>query len=254
MKNYLLKKFAYIVLFCIGIGIFVVHRCPLLGEGWSKQTIYVAVIDTWYGPSTDEQAHAMWIDDDSGEGIFNVKCVSDAIGIKPVFAVIPDKMSTIVVDSLRAWQKKGAGIILHGLKHESWKKWNKEQITNDILNSRQKLHQLGFDTCQLLKIIVPPHGCNTRPIREAIKQQKCQMVTGASLINPDRNVFQLGRIFITPNTDPIQTRYLLEKAYDRKAYVIIGTHSSIPENFSKERVLQTLTIAKSLGFIFDIQR
>ena len=80
------------------------------------------------------------------------------------------------------------------------------------------------------------------------------MVTGASLINPDRNVFQLGRIFITPNTDPIQTRYLLEEAYDRKAYVIIGTHSSIPENFSKERVLQTLTIAKSLGFIFDIQR
>ena len=66
------------------------YRFPLLGEEMNKQTMYVGVLDALYGNSSDSIAHAMWIDDDSGEGIFDVKRIADELGIQPVFAVIAD--------------------------------------------------------------------------------------------------------------------------------------------------------------------
>lgn len=78
------------------------------------------------------------------------------------------------------------------------------------------------------------------------------MISGASLINPDRHVFQFGRIGIGPNTDLEKMRDMLQKAYDRKAFVIFGTHSSIPEIFSVEKTREVLQIAKEIGFCFDI--
>ena len=77
------------------------------------------------------------------------------------------------------------------------------------------------------------------------------MISGASLVNPDRHVFQLGRIAITPETDIEDMRQLLQKAYERKAFVIFGTHSSIPACFSAEKTKIILEIAKEIGFDFD---
>ena len=78
------------------------------------------------------------------------------------------------------------------------------------------------------------------------------MISGASLINPDRHVFQYGRIGIGPDTDLDKMREKLQKAYDRKAFVIFGTHSSIPEIFSVEKTREVLQVAKEIGFSFDI--
>ena len=78
------------------------------------------------------------------------------------------------------------------------------------------------------------------------------MISGASLVNPDRHVFQYGRIGIGPETDIDAMRELLQKAYDRKAFVIFGTHSSIPESFSEEMTKEVLQIAKEIGFCFNI--
>lgn len=226
-------------------------RAPIIGDEWSKQTIYVGFLDILYGGSSDKKAHAMWIDDDSTEGVFLVKQISDVTGIKPIFGVIAEKMTQEVADSLAAWQHQGAGIVLHGLRHERWKDWNEADIENDIIQSRIKLHELGFDTAKILKMVIPPHGCNTRTIRIVIARQGCQMISGASLINPDRHVFQLGRIGITPETDLEEMRKLLQEAYDRKAFVIFGTHSSLPECFSVEKTQKVITIAKEIGFCFD---
>ena len=227
-------------------------RAPLIGNKWSKQTLYICLLDAWYGSSTDQKAHALWIDDDSSEGVFTVRKIADEIGIQPVFAVIADKMTPTVVDSLVSWQKKGAGIILHGLRHERWKDWNKTRIEDDIRQSLRRLEEQGFDTTKLLKYILPPHSCNSKAIREAIKQQGCQLISGANLVNPDRHVFQLGRITITPKTDTLAMRKLLQKAYDRKAFVIFSTHSSIPSEFSTEKTRKILRMAKEIGFDFDI--
>ncbi len=225
-------------------------RVPIIGNEWSKQTIYVALLDAWYGSSTDEKAYAMWIDDDSTKGVFKVKKIADAVGIPPCFAVIADKMESEVADSLASWQRQGAGIILHGLRHERWWDWDASQIKSDIHQSYQRLHEQGFDTAQIIKIIIPPHGCNNRIIRKVIGQEGCQMISGATLVNPDRHVFQFGRIGIGPDTDIEAMRQMLQKAFCRKAFVIFGTHSSIPEIFSEEKTKEVIQMAKEIGFCF----
>ena len=246
-----MKKLFSILIVLAVIAIIIWWRAPIIGNEWSKQTIYVGLLDVWHGTSEDEKAHAMWIDDDSTEGVFEVKSIADKVGIKPVFAVIADRMDPTVADSIASWQIQGVGVVLHGLRHERWKDWNKSQIENDIRQSIQRLYEQGFDTTKILKMIIPPHGCNTRTIRNVISQQGCQMVSGANLINPDRHVFQLGRISIGTGTNLVDMRELLQKAYNRKAFVIFGTHSSIPESFSVDKTQKVLEMAKEIGFSFD---
>ena len=233
------------------MAIIIWWRAPLWGNEWTKQTVYVGLLDAWYGPSKDDKAYAMWIDDDSTPGVFQVKAIADAVGINPAFAVIADRMEPTVADSIASWQRQGAGVILHGLRHERWKDWDESLIENDIRQSIQRLQEQGFDTTKILKMIIPPHGCNTRTIRKVISQQGCQMISGASLVNPDRHVFQLGRIGIGTGTDLIAMRELLQKAYDRKAFIIFSSHSSIPEIFSAEKIQKVLIMAKEMGFCFE---
>ena len=247
-----MKKIVIIISLILLVAIIIWWRAPIIGNGWSKQTIYVGLLDAWHGSSTDDKAYAMWIDDDSTIGVFKVKEIADAVGIPPHFAVIANKMEPEVADSLASWQHQGAGIVLHGLRHERWWDWNASQIEADIHQSYQRLHEQGFDTAQILKIVIPPHGCNNRTIRKVIAQQGCKMISGASLTNPDRNVFQYGRIGIGPDTDIDAMRKMLKEAYDRKAFVIFGTHSSIPECFSEKKTQEVLQIAKDIGFCFNI--
>ena len=246
-----MKRMALLLIVMIAMVLLVWWRLPLIGNEWSKQTIYVGLLDAWYGSSTDDKAYALWIDDDSTEGVFKVKAIADEVGIKPAFAVIADRMEPVVADSLVSWQQQGAGIVLHGLRHERWKEWNEQQIEDDIQQSYQRLYDQGFDTTRIMKLIIPPHGCNTRIIRKVIAQHGCQMISGASLVNPDRHVFQLGRIGIQTDTNIDDIREILKKAYDRKAFVIFGTHSSIPAIFSIEKTREILKMAKEMGFCFE---
>ena len=253
-KNKAMKSFALLALVAVaGISIRCWCYAPVVYGEWSLQTLYVSLLDAWHGSSTDEKAYALWIDDDSAEGVYHVRRIADAIGIKPCFAVVADGMTVQVSDSLSAWQRQGrADIVLHGLRHERWNGWSDAQITLDIRQSRERLHQQGFDTASIMHIIAPPHGSNTRTIRKVISQHGCQMITGASLVNPDRHVFQLGRIAITPHADTTAMRRLLERAFCRRAFVIFATHSSIPGSFSEEKNLQVLTMAKEIGFNFHL--
>ena len=248
----MLRKIAVILSLIILVVIIIWWRAPILGNEWTKQTIYVGLLDAIYGSSKDDKAYAIWIDDDSTPGVFQVKEIADTVGIHPAFAVIADKMEPEVADSLASWQRQGASIVLHGLRHERWWQWEASQIEADIRQSYQRLHEQGFDTARILKIVIPPHGCNNRTIRKVIAQQGCKMISGASLVNPDRHVFQYGRIGIGPDTDIDAMRKMLQKAYDRKAFVIFGTHSSIPECFSVEKTQEVLQIAKDIGFCFNI--
>jgi hypothetical protein len=249
IKLFLLITLALITIIVVALW----QRIPIFGSELSKQTIYIGFLDFWHGASKDEKAYAMWIDDDSTRGIFKVKEIADAVGITPNFAVIADRMEPVVADSLVSWQRHGAGIVLHGLRHERWWNWDASQIEADIQKSYQRLHEQGFDTTKILKIVIPPHGCNNRTIRTVIAQQRCKMISGAILINPDRHVFQYGRIGIGPNTDIEGMRQILQKAYERKAFVIFGTHSSIPQSFSEEKTREVLRIAKEIGFNFEYQ-
>ena len=247
IKKRVFVPLSIIIVFCFLIW----YRFPLIGDEINKQTIYVGVLDALCESSSDNNAHAMWIDDDSGEGVFYVKRIAKELSIQPVFAVIADKMEPDIADSLITWQREGAGFVLHGLRHEHWEEWNKVQIEQDIIQSYQRLHQIGFDTAHILKIIIPPYGANTSAIRQVINQKGCQMISGASLVNPNRHAFQLGRIAITPQTDIEKTNRLLQKAFEQKAFIIFSTHSSMPSSFSFEKTKDILKKAKEIGFIID---
>ena len=247
-----MKRLIFLILFVLIIAITIWWRAPIMCYDWNKQTIYVGLLDACYGLSTDSKAYAMWIDDDSSIGVFKAKDIADSLRIPIFFAVIADKMEPIVADSLAFWQLQGTGIILHGLRHERWQEWDKSQIEYDIHQSKQRLNEQGFDTTQIIKIIIPPHGCNTKAIREVINRHGYRMISGATLVNPDRHVFQLGRISINSDTNLDAMREMLEKAYERNAFVIFATHSSISEQFSIEKTLKVLSIAKDIGYCFNI--
>lgn len=251
-KQRIVKRKKLIITILLIIIITVWWRAPIFINEWNKQTIYVGLYDVWYGKSKDDKAYAMWIDDDSTIGVFKVKKIADALNIPSYYAIVANNMEQEVADSLASWQRQGAGILLHGLSHELWKEWDEAQIEYDIHQSNQRLQEQGFDTTKVIKMIVPPHGSNTKTIRKVIKRHGCKMISGATLVNPDRHVFQLGRISINPDTDIDFTREVLEKAYKRKAFVIFCTHSSIPESFSVEKTQEILRLTKEMGFCFDI--
>ncbi len=245
------KTWSALLLLLVLLVVIIWWQFPLIGNEWSKQTVFVALLDTWHGGSTDHHAHALWIDDDSTEGVFKVNKIADEVGILPCFAVIADRMTPTVADSLATWQRQGAGIVLHGFRHEKWWDWDETRIRQDIELSFQRLEEQGFDTTRIMRMVEPPHGCNNRTIRKVIQQQGFQMISGATLVNPDRHVFQLGRIPITADTDTAAMRQLLQKAYDRKGFVIFSSHSSIRSIFSEEKTRQVLLMAKEIGFDFE---
>lgn len=224
-------------------------RAPIIGNGLTKQTIYLWFLDCWYGQSGHSKARIMLVDDDSGDGIFKIKKICDELGVKAAFAVIPSRINNTLGDSLRIWQKEGFGICLHGYNHDRWKDWSYDAVLEDIQKSNKILAKMGFNTGKI-KYIVPPHSNNTVNIRQAIKDEKYQMICGASIVNPDTRLFQLGRIFISQATDIKKFQVTLEKAKSRNMFVILGTHSSNPNEFSGEKTKAVLLMAKDMGYEF----
>ena len=56
-----MKRMALLLIVMIAMVLLVWWRLPLIGNEWSKQTIYVGLLDAWHGSSTDDIAYAMWI-------------------------------------------------------------------------------------------------------------------------------------------------------------------------------------------------
>ena len=245
--NYKLIIFVLCTIVLI-LSLVLYRRAPLLGGSINKQSIYLWILDSWYGQNNNPKARLMLVDDDSEEGIFKIKKICDELEIKAAFAVIPSRINNALGDSLRQWQKEGYGICQHGYNHDRWKDWTYDDIIKDIHKSNETLLQMGFCT-KNIKYIVPAHSCNTRNIRQAIEDEGYQMICGASIINPDTELFQLGRIFINKDTDLQKMQILLEKAGERKMFVILGTHSSNSEEFSEEKTKKVLMMAKNLKYV-----
>lgn len=237
----------FIMAAAVWIALFCYYRQPVVAGSWTKQTLYLWLTDTWHGQAKSAEARFLLIDDDSGDGVFTLKQLCDSLQLKATFAVIPQRMSSRVSDSLRNWQAEGYGIALHGLNHERWTEWNKERVMADIDQSISHLAQRGFNTSSI-SYVVPPHACNTRAIRAAVRAKGYKMVTGANIVNPDTTLFQYGRIFITRDTNMDELQSVLKRAYDNKGYVILGTHSSMAGEFSAEKTQAALQMVKIIGF------
>lgn len=228
----------------------VYFRAPLVVGSLTKQTIYLWLLDCWHGQTTkSNKGQIMLVDDDSEAGIYNIKRICDELHVKAAFAVIPSRINNTLGDSLRKWQDEGFGICLHGYNHDHWNDWTYEEIANDIDKSIQLLKKMGFQT-ESIKYVVPPHSSNRRNVRLAVKDKNYQMICGASIINPDTELFLLGRVFISKATDLQKMHIVLEKAKEKNMFVILGTHSSDLEEFSEEKTKAILLMAKRMGYEF----
>lgn len=243
-----------LIILCLCGGVLILalmlySRAPIIGDGLTKQTIYLWFLDCWYGQSSHSKARMMLVDDDSEDGIFKIKKICDEVGVKAAFAVIPSRIDIVIGDSLRIWQEEGFGICLHGYNHDDWRNWSYDAVIEDIEKSNRLLAKMGLGIDHI-KYIVPPHSSNTTNIRQAIKDKKYQMICGASIVNPDTSLFQLGRLFISKTTDLQKIQKKLEKAKKGNMFVIFGTHSSDLNEFSEEKTKAVLQMAKDMGYEF----
>ena len=54
-NNWIRKIMLLVAMGIVIIGIYIWWRAPILYGEWNKQTIYVGLIDTWYGKSKDSE-------------------------------------------------------------------------------------------------------------------------------------------------------------------------------------------------------
>ena len=246
--NKIFKKITVIMVAIVVITYTYLHAPIVVGD-WTKQTIYLWVINSCHIQAKDAKPRILLVDDDGGKGVFTIKKICDELSLKPTFAVIPALSSKEVYDSLRNWQKEGFGIAIHGYKHEDWREWKYNKVIADINKCEKWLTDAGFKISDI-NYVVTPHGSNNTAIRKAIKDKGYQMVTGANIVNPDTTTFQMGRVFITNKTNIKEIDNMLDKAKRRNCYVIFGTHSSLPEEFSREKTKAVLSMAIKMGFIY----
>lgn len=230
------------------VALFVYRRAPITLGKWTKQTAYLWILDCLYGQASNAAASILLVDDDGGDGIYQLKKICDETGFKATFAVIPVKLSNKEIDSLQKWQKEGYSICLHGYNHDDWESWTSQDIIEDINKCESLLLKRGFDQKKVSKYVVVPHGRNTRAIRKAIQAKQYKMITGASLANPDSTRFQLGRVLITKDTDLNELEVFLKKAKEKKSLIILGTHSSNVKEFAPQIIKSILVMANDMGF------
>lgn len=239
-----------LVVFLSFLFVIVLTNRPIIAGGLSKQTLYLLFINSFHIKDSNRQPTFMLIDDDSCMGIFKIHEICERVGVKATFAVVPDFLDSVSCDSLRSWHREGYGIALHGFNHGSWDEWTEGEIVADIQKSITYLEEHDIASCDDIRIVVTPGSNNTRAIRKAIGSQNMKMVMGAQIVNPDTTTFQWGRIFITQLTDMNQIRELLSRAKSEKGFVVFGTHSSNPEEFSAQKTEAVLQMAVEMGFRF----
>ena len=244
------KKLLYVLLITIVIAIVYLNmNAPTVAGDWTKQTIYLWGLNSCHIQTQNAKPKILLIDDDSGYGIYDIKRLCDELQIKATFAIIPSLMNQEIKDSLIIWQKQGYNIALHGYKHDDWRGWNCEDVINDISKCELWLEKSGFET-KGVKYVVTPRGSNTKAVRKAVKYKDYLMITSANIVNPDTEVFLYGRVFINHNTELKEMDNLLRRTKERKGFLILGTHSSMPKEFSLKKTKAVLQMAIDMGFEF----
>lgn len=232
-----------VLLLVVFMSFLLLANRPIVAGDLTKQTVYLWFLNIFHIKDSHRESTFMLIDDDSGMGIFKIHEICERVGVKATFAVVPSVLDSVRIDALRAWHNEGYGIALHGYNHDRWKEWTEEEIVADIQKSITYLEEHDIASSDDIRIVVTPSSNNTRAIRKAIGSQNMKMVMGANIVNPDTTTFQLGRLFITKDTDLEQVRKILEQTKSERGFIIFGTHSSNANEFSAEKTEAILRMA-----------
>lgn len=244
-----MKKIIVLLLVVLLTTLLIWRQFPIIVGDITKQTVYLSVLNCFHLKDNNAYPRMMLIDDDSGEGIFQIKEICDKLGCRATFAVVPAWLDSVKCDSLRKWQLEGFGIAIHGYNHGRWKDYSYEEVVDDIRKSLDFLKAKGF-SIDKIQLVVTPGSNNTWVIRKAIYDMGFKMISGANIVNPDTIVFQLGRMFIKKSTDLEKVRHIMVKAKGEKGFVVLGTHSSIVDEFSPEKTEAILQMGIDMGYFF----
>lgn len=244
-----LKRMVLLVMgLLLFLFVFVLIMRPVIAGGLTKQTVYLWFLNSFHIKDSQRTPTFMLIDDDSGMGIFKIHEICERIGVKATFAVVPAFLDSVRCDSLRAWNLDGYGIALHGYDHGQWIAWTEKMIVDDIHRSIAFMEDFHIANANQIKLVVTPYSYNTHAIRKAIFSQNLKMIIGAQIVNPDTTTFLWGRLFITKQTNLDEVRSVLERAKADKGFIIFGTHSSNPEEFSEEKTEEILRMVVEMGY------
>ena len=240
----------YILFICLLTSLiaFVYVRRPILTGSLTKQTMFLWFLNSFHTKDCNREPMFMLIDDDSGMGIYKIHEICERVGVKATFAVVPAVLDSTRCNSLRAWHEDGYGIALHGYNHGRWKEWSANKVIEDIQKSFVYLEKYNIALRNQINLVVTPGSYNTHAIRDVIRSQNMKMVMGACVVNPDTTTFQWGRMFITQKTDLGEVRSILKRVKDDKGFIIFGTHSSNPDEFSAEKTEAVLRLAIKMDF------
>jgi hypothetical protein len=227
--------------------LFVYVRRPIIMGSLTKQTAYLWFLNLFHFKDSHRIPLFMLIDDDSGMGIFKIHEICERLGVKATFAVVPSFLDNLRCDSLRDWHRDGYGIAVHGYDHGQWHNWTSEEINADIKKSIAFFGEHDIAQSNQIRIVVTPYSYNTHAIRKAIDSLNLKMVVGANIVNPDTTTFPWYRLFITQKTQLDEIYHLLERVKFDKGFIIFGTHSSDPNEFSAEKTNAILRMAIEMG-------
>ncbi len=231
------------------IILFFYARRPIMTGSMTKQTVYLWLQNIFHLKDRHREATFMLIDDDSGVGIFKIHEICERVGVKATFAVVPAFLDRLRSDSLCIWHRDGYGIAVHGYDHGQWFEWTSEEIVADINKSIAFFEEHNIVQSNQIRIVVTPYSYDTQAIRKAIHNLNLKMVVEAGIINPDTSTFPWYRLFITQKTKLDEVRNILELTKENKGFIIFGTHSSDPDEFSAEKVDTVLRMAVKMAFI-----
>lgn len=215
------------------------------------------------------------IDDDTDyNGIHKLKAICDDYGIKCTFACVTSLLNPDLFDNaknlkerLLQYQREGFHIATHSYSHWRWYKnttsldttktelqgamFTPDECESDLIKAYQIMVENGFMESNC--IVYPGTSWERDGISDrCMKWSQCGFLSGNPADTQDyNNKYRIGRIFIVANDAQatLETyKRKIDEAYDSGRWLVLGTHTSIPSEFSESKVRAIIQYAQQKGF------
>lgn len=238
-------------------------------------SIYVAMKKNSQLEQNTQAPLITWIDDDTAEGLFvNAYDLANRLGIKMTFACITGRLTDETEELLLKYQDEGFQIVSHSESHDNTNIWGSnyagdyefdaEAAEEDLQRSIVTLEEAGFKNCAYF---VVPGGVETPELVEIARKYSPAMIVGqySGLINRGDEIerYCLHREFIdvTQHKKAKYYKDLIDETIKCNGWLILGTHSSIPEQWDADLIEEVLQYAidagveiKPLGAAYNAER
>lgn len=219
--------------------------------------VIVAVIVLNKPKDTEPHAVLTWIDDDTATGYYeNAHEIASEFGINMTFACITSELDDEKIEKLLSYQREGHHITTHSVTHDNMNVWGSNyegtakfdaiKAEEELKVSIDTLKKAGFENCDYF---VAPGGVEFQQVKDLVAKYCPAMVvtqfSGTLNFNDNIDKYALHREFIDASSDKELSYYtgLIDEAIKEKAWIILGTHSGIQEQWDENLVKEVIKYA-----------